>query len=190
MDQKIDETCQVGYLRENNSFRVVPFFPKFDETCQVTAQVCNRSQFRTFFLPHRFIKIRPSHQRPVSIEFLTICRIPEFPKSEQNRESCGNVRILRERAAVRRKNNINLNKSFGMKVILENRAGENRVTVRVPTFCELFWKVSASASIVTSLPEVGAKIKKYKKNSTNQKKYKKKTASTRCSNQICDSHPD
>jgi len=45
--------------------------------------LCNRSQFRTLFLPHRFIKIRPSHQRPVSIEFLTICRIPEFPKSEQ-----------------------------------------------------------------------------------------------------------
>ena len=55
--------------------------------------LCNRSQFRTLLLPHRFIKIRPSHQRPVSIEFLTICRIPEFPKSEQNRKSCGNVRI-------------------------------------------------------------------------------------------------
>jgi len=38
-------------------------------------------------------KIRPSHQRTVSIEFLTICRIAEFPKSEQNRKSCGNVRI-------------------------------------------------------------------------------------------------
>jgi len=37
--------------------------------------LCNRSQFRTLFLPHRFIKIRPSHQRPVSVEFLTICRI-------------------------------------------------------------------------------------------------------------------
>ena len=48
--------------------------------------LCNKSQFRTLFLPHRFIKIRPSHQRPVSIEFLTICRIPEFPKSEQNRK--------------------------------------------------------------------------------------------------------
>jgi len=45
--------------------------------------LCNRSQFRTLLLPHRFIKIRPSHQRPVSIEFLTICRIAEFPKSEQ-----------------------------------------------------------------------------------------------------------
>ena len=76
--------------------------------------LCNRSQFRTLFLPHRFIKIRPSHLRPVSIEFLTICRIPEFPKSEQNRKSCGNVRIWRKRAAVRRKNHSNLNKSFGM----------------------------------------------------------------------------
>jgi len=55
--------------------------------------LCSVSQFRTFSLPHRFIKIRPSHQRPVSIEYLTICRIPEFPKSEQNRKSCGNVRI-------------------------------------------------------------------------------------------------
>ena len=45
--------------------------------------LCNRSQFRTLLLPHRFIKIRPSHKRPVSIEFLTICRIPEFPKSEK-----------------------------------------------------------------------------------------------------------
>jgi len=78
--------------------------------------LCNRSQFRTLFLPHRFIKIRPSHQRPVSIEFLTICRIPEFPISEQNRKSCENVRIWRKRAAVRRKTHSNLDKSFGMKV--------------------------------------------------------------------------
>jgi len=63
---------------------------------------CNRSQFRTLFLPHRFIKIRLSHQRPVSIEFLTISQIPKFPKSEKNRKSCGNVRIWRKRAAVRR----------------------------------------------------------------------------------------
>ena len=70
---------------------------------------CKRSQFRTLLLPHRFIKFRPSHQRPVRIEFLTICRIPEFPKSEQNRKSCGNVRIWRKRAAVLRKNHSNLN---------------------------------------------------------------------------------
>ena len=38
---------------------------------------------------------------PSNIEFLTICRIAEFPKSEQNRKSCGNVRIGRKRAAVR-----------------------------------------------------------------------------------------
>ena len=78
--------------------------------------LCNRSQFRTLFLPHRIIKIHPSHQRPVSIEFLTICRFSEFPKSEQNRRSCGNVRIWRKRANVRRKNHSNLNKSFGMNV--------------------------------------------------------------------------
>ena len=66
--------------------------------------LCNRSQFRTLLLLHRFIKIRPSHQRPVSIEFLTICRIPEFPKSDQNRKSCGNVRIWWKRTAVFRKN--------------------------------------------------------------------------------------
>jgi hypothetical protein len=70
--------------------------------------LCNRSQFRTLLLPHRSIKIRPSHLRPVSIEFFTICRIPGFPKSEQNRKSCGNVRIWRKRAAVRRKNHSNL----------------------------------------------------------------------------------
>ena len=78
--------------------------------------LCNRSQFRTFFLPHRFIKIRPSHQRPVSIQFLTFCRIPGFPKSEQNRKSCGNVRIWWKRAAIRRKNHSNFNKSFGMNM--------------------------------------------------------------------------
>ena len=60
---------------------------------QSKKSLCNRLQFRTLFLPHRIIKIYPSHQRPVSIEFLTICRIPGFPKSEQNRKSCGNVRI-------------------------------------------------------------------------------------------------
>jgi len=51
----------------------------------------NRSQFRTLFLPHRFIKIRPSHQRPVRIEFLTICRIPKFPnlsKIKKVAETC------------------------------------------------------------------------------------------------------
>jgi len=79
--------------------------------------LCNRSQFQTLFLPHRFINIRPSRQRPISIEFLTICRIPGFPKSEQNRKSCWNVRIWRKRAAVRRKNHSNLNKSFGMNMI-------------------------------------------------------------------------
>ena len=31
---------------------------------------CNRSQFRTLLLAHRFIKIRPSHLRPVSSEFI------------------------------------------------------------------------------------------------------------------------
>ena len=77
---------------------------------------CNRKKFRTLFLPHRFIKIRPAHQRPVSIEFLTICRNPEFPKSEQNRKSCGNVRIWRKRAAIRRKNDSNLNKNFVMNL--------------------------------------------------------------------------
>jgi len=79
--------------------------------------LCNRSQFRTLFLPHRFIKIRQFHQRPVSIEFLTICQISEFHKSEQNRKSCGNVRIWRKRAAARRKNHSNLNKSFAMKFV-------------------------------------------------------------------------
>ena len=71
----------------------------------------NRLQFRTLLLPHRFIKIRPSHQPPVSIEF---CRIPEFPKSEQKRKSWGNVRIWQKRDAVRRKNHRNLNKRFGI----------------------------------------------------------------------------
>jgi len=76
---------------------------------RATKSLCNRSQFQTFFLSRRFIKVRPSHQRPVSIEFFTICWIPESPKSEPN----GNVRIWWKRAAVCRKNHRNLNKSFG-----------------------------------------------------------------------------
>jgi len=62
--------------------------------------LCNRSQFRTFLLPHRFIKIRPSRQRPVSIEFLTSCWIPEFPGMNPKRKSYGNVRIRRKRTTV------------------------------------------------------------------------------------------
>ena len=84
------------FLKRKKSQRFgASFFPNFT-TCQknpfatpgtvllrAKKSLCTRSRFRTLFLPHRFIKIRPSHQRPVSIEFLTICRIPEFPKSEQ-----------------------------------------------------------------------------------------------------------
>jgi len=75
---------------KNHNFSGPHLFPSFT-TCQKNAfatprtvlqrakkSLCNKSQFRTLFLPHRFIKIRPSHQRPVSIEFLTICRIPAY----------------------------------------------------------------------------------------------------------------
>jgi len=79
--------------------------------------LCNRSQLRTLFLPHRFIKIRLSHQRPVCIEFLTICRIPEFPGMNPKRKSCGNVRIRRKRTAVQRKSHGHLKKSFGMNLL-------------------------------------------------------------------------
>ena len=41
----------------------------------------------------RFVLPISDPGRPDSIEFVTICRIPEFPKSEQNRKSCENVRI-------------------------------------------------------------------------------------------------
>ena len=41
--------------------------------------LCNRSQFRTLLLPHRFIKIRPSHLRPVSIEFLKFVGSQDSP---------------------------------------------------------------------------------------------------------------
>ena len=53
--------------------------------------LCNGLQFRTLFLPHRFIKIRPSHQRPVSIEFLTIVGFqnsPNLSKIEKVAETC------------------------------------------------------------------------------------------------------
>jgi len=71
-------------------------------------------------LPSRFVQSGAARElnlvQIASIEFLTICRIPEFPKSEQNRKICRNVRIWRKWAAVLRKNHINLNKSFGMNV--------------------------------------------------------------------------
>jgi len=47
---------------------------RFGEFWNPKKSLCNRLQFRTLFLPHRFIKMRPSHQRPVSIESLEICR--------------------------------------------------------------------------------------------------------------------
>jgi len=93
-----------------------PFATPMTVLQRAEKSLCYRSQFRKLFLPHRFIKIRLSHQRPVSIKFLTICRIPGFPKSEQNRKSCGNVQIWRKRDAVRRTNHCNL-KCFWMKVV-------------------------------------------------------------------------
>ena len=74
--------------------------------------LCNRSQFRTLFLPHRFIKIRPSHQRPVSVEFVTICGIPGSPnlskieKVAENRDFDGKETLIVKRAIA---------KSFGWK---------------------------------------------------------------------------
>ena len=53
----------------------------------------------------------------VSVEFLTICRIPGSPKSEQNRKSCGKPRFWRERDADRQKSHSNLKKSSGMKLL-------------------------------------------------------------------------
>jgi len=62
------------YTRQKNAFA------SLEGATRAKKSRCNRSQFRTLFLPHRFIKIRPSLQRPVSIESLTICWIPGFPK--------------------------------------------------------------------------------------------------------------
>jgi len=107
------------------------FFPKFHHTRRKIPlptlgrsyseqkSLCNRSQFRTLSLPTDLSRFVLFHQRPVSIEFLTICRIPEFPKSEQIQKSCGNVRIWWKRADVLRKDHNNLNKSFGMNIMAE-----------------------------------------------------------------------
>jgi len=84
---KMEEGCRHICMVMRTSMGTVPYV-KHGQRQPETG-----SEFQTLFLPQRFIKIRPSHQQPVSIEFLTICRIPEFPKSEQNRKSCGNVRI-------------------------------------------------------------------------------------------------
>jgi len=82
-----------SFSKFHHTRRKNPFVTPRTVLQRAKKSLCNGSKFRTLLLPHRFIKIRPSRQRPVSIEFLTICRIPEFPKSEQNRKSCGNVRI-------------------------------------------------------------------------------------------------
>ena len=53
--------------------------------------LCNRSQFRTLLLPHRFIKIRPSHLRPVSINFSQFVGFQDSPnlsKIEKVAETC------------------------------------------------------------------------------------------------------
>ena len=106
-----------SFSKFHRTRRKNPFVTPRTVLQRAKTSLCNRSQFRMLLLPHRFIKIRPSHQRPVSIESLTICRIPEFPKFEQNRKSCGNVRIWRKRAAVLRKKHSSLIKSFRMNVL-------------------------------------------------------------------------
>ena len=50
--------------------------------------LCNRSQFRTLLIPHRFIKICPSHQRPVSIEFVGFQNSSNLSKIEKVAETC------------------------------------------------------------------------------------------------------
>ena len=51
-------------------------------------------------------------------QFVGYVQIPEFPRMDSKQKSCGNVRIWRKRAAVRRKNHSNLNKIFGMKLLV------------------------------------------------------------------------
>jgi len=83
--------------------------------------LCNRSQFRTLFLPHRFMKMKIFRfvlpiSDPSALNFSTICRIPEFPGINPKRKSCENVRIRRKRTTVQRKSHGHLKKSFGMNL--------------------------------------------------------------------------
>jgi len=53
--------------------------------------LCNRSQFRTLFLPHRFIKIRPSHRDPSALNFSQFVGFQDSPslsKIEKVAETC------------------------------------------------------------------------------------------------------
>jgi len=46
---------------------------------QVKKSLYNWSQFRTLFLPHRFIKIRLSHQQPSALNFTQFVRFQNSP---------------------------------------------------------------------------------------------------------------
>jgi len=53
--------------------------------------LCNRSQFRTMLLPHRLIKIRPSHLRPSALnfsQFVGFLDSPNLSKIEKVAETC------------------------------------------------------------------------------------------------------
>jgi len=63
----------------------------------------NHLAIRTSLLLNRFIKICPSHLRPVSIEFITICRIqnsPNLSKIEKVAETCEFEHLFFERTIV------------------------------------------------------------------------------------------
>ena len=53
--------------------------------------LCNRSQFQTLLLPHRFIKIRPFHHDPSSLnfsQFVGLQNSPNLSKIEKVAETC------------------------------------------------------------------------------------------------------
>ena len=65
------ETIRGGYTREKNPFATTRTVLKNHLTIGRNFERCSYHADLS--------KICPSHQRPVSIEFLTICRIPGFP---------------------------------------------------------------------------------------------------------------
>jgi len=101
---------------------------------------CLKIPLHLFLIPHvvlttQIYQIRPSrHWVPSALnvsQFGRYAQIPEFPRIDWNRKSCGNVRSLRKRVAVRWKSHGNLKRSFGMNisVSIEWCVGCSKVTI-------------------------------------------------------------
>jgi len=79
--------------------------------------LCHRSQFHTFFLPHRFVKISLFRQHWICHNLLDMSRFQNFPEWIQNKKVAEMCEFDGKRTAVPWKNHGHLKKSFGMKAL-------------------------------------------------------------------------